>query len=43
MASQLGWTNEEIIVYAAHLRKELRTNAVHAFYRANIVYAQKPL
>lgn len=43
MASQLGWTKEEVSVYAAHLSKELRTNAVHAFYRTNVVYAQKPL
>ncbi|KAH8174647.1 methyltransferase domain-containing protein [Sarocladium implicatum] len=43
MASQIGWTKEEVSVYAAHLRKELRTNAVHAYYRSNVVYAQKPL
>jgi hypothetical protein len=43
MATQLGWTKEEIAVYAANLRKELRTNAVHSYYRANVVYAQKPL
>ena len=43
MATQLGWTKEEVFVYAAHLRKELRTNKVHSFCRFNIVYAQKPL
>ena len=42
MATQIGWTKEEVTAYAAHLRKELRTNAVHAYYRANIVYAQQP-
>jgi hypothetical protein len=41
MANQLGWTKEEISVYAAKLRKEVRTNSVHAYYRANVVYAQK--
>lgn len=42
MAIQLGWSQEEITVYAAHLRKELRGGKVHAFYRANVVWAQKP-
>ena len=43
MASQLGWTKDEIQVYAAQLRRELRTNKVHGFFRGNVVYAQKPL
>ena len=43
LATQIGWSKEEISVYAAHLRKELRTNSVHAFCRFNLVYAQKPL
>ncbi|KAI5461959.1 S-adenosyl-L-methionine-dependent methyltransferase [Mariannaea sp. PMI_226] len=43
MATQLGWTKEEITVYSAHLRKELRAGKVHAYYRANVVWAQKPL
>lgn len=42
MAIQLGWSQDEITVYAAHLRKELRGGKVHAFYRANVVWAQKP-
>lgn len=42
MATQLGWAKEEVSVYAAQLRKELRTNSVHSYYRANIVYAQRP-
>lgn len=43
MASQIGWSKEEISVYAAHLRRELRTNKVHAYCRFNLVYAQKPV
>ena len=43
MASHLGWTKDEVSVYAAHLRRELRTNSVHSFCRFNVVYAQKPL
>ena len=42
MASKLGWSKEEISVYAAHLRKELRAKQVHAYFRSNAVYAQKP-
>lgn len=42
MASQVGWTKEEISVYAAQLRKELRAKQVHSYFRSNAVYAQKP-
>ncbi|KAK1762289.1 S-adenosyl-L-methionine-dependent methyltransferase [Phialemonium atrogriseum] len=41
-ASQLGWSREEVAVYAAHLRRELRSNKLHAYYRANVAWAQKP-
>ncbi|KAF4984492.1 hypothetical protein FZEAL_340 [Fusarium zealandicum] len=41
-ASQLGWSQEEIIVYAAHLRRELRAGKLHGYYRANVAWAQKP-
>ncbi|KAK7408530.1 hypothetical protein QQX98_009290 [Neonectria punicea] len=42
-ATQLGWSKEEITLYAAHLRKELRNNNLHPFYRSNVAWAQKPL
>ncbi|KAF7557728.1 hypothetical protein G7Z17_g414 [Cylindrodendrum hubeiense] len=42
-ATQLGWNRTEITLYAAHLRKELRAGKVHAYYRSNVVWAQKPL
>lgn len=42
-ASQLGWSKEEIIIYAAHTRKEIRQRNIHAYYRANAAWAQKPL
>lgn len=42
MANQLGWSPEEVTVYAAHLRKEVRQRKVHALYRANVAWAQKP-
>ncbi|KAL2673993.1 hypothetical protein Neosp_012439 [[Neocosmospora] mangrovei] len=41
-ASHLGWSQEEIGQYAAHLRRELRVGDQHAFYRANVAWAQKP-
>ncbi|KAJ4258169.1 hypothetical protein NW762_008310 [Fusarium torreyae] len=42
MATQIGWSQDEIASYAAHLRKELRSNQHHSYYRANVVWAQKP-
>lgn len=41
-ASHLGWSQEEIGQYAAHLRRELRVGDQHAYYRANVAWAQKP-
>ncbi|EFX00624.1 hypothetical protein CMQ_7626 [Grosmannia clavigera kw1407] len=43
MATQLGWTPEEITVYAAHLRREMRGLNVHAYMHGCVAYAQKPL
>lgn len=41
-ATQMGWTKEDIVLYAAQLRKELRQGKVHAYYKANAAWAQKP-
>lgn len=41
-ALQLGWTKEEVMVYAAHLRKEMRSGNLHGYFRSNIAWAQKP-
>ncbi|KAJ8113809.1 hypothetical protein ONZ43_g5066 [Nemania bipapillata] len=38
----LGWTREEIAVYAAHLRRELRSPQYHAYYPQRIVIGYKP-
>lgn len=43
MATQLGWSTEEISVYAAHLRRELRALKVHGYFHGGLAYAQKPL
>ncbi|KAI3340130.1 S-adenosyl-L-methionine-dependent methyltransferase [Ustulina deusta] len=38
----LGWTREEIAVYAAHLRRELRSPHYHAYYPQRVVVGRKP-
>ncbi|KAI2627902.1 S-adenosyl-L-methionine-dependent methyltransferase [Hypomontagnella submonticulosa] len=39
----MGWTKEEIQVYAAHLRREMRSPHIHAYYPTRIVVGRKPL
>ncbi|EFX00374.1 hypothetical protein CMQ_7376 [Grosmannia clavigera kw1407] len=43
MATSLGWTPEQISVYAAHVRREMRGLKVHAYIYGGLAYAQKPL
>ncbi|KAI1393036.1 S-adenosyl-L-methionine-dependent methyltransferase [Hypoxylon trugodes] len=38
----MGWSTEEIAVYAAHLRRELRSPNIHAYYAQKVVVARKP-
>jgi hypothetical protein len=38
----MGWSNEEIQVYIAHLRRQVRDRNVHAWYRQRVVYGRKP-
>jgi hypothetical protein len=42
MADLLGWKKEEILLYAAHLRRELASTKFHPYYRQNIVVGRKP-
>ena len=42
MASLQGWTKEEVYVYCAHLRREIRSGKYCPFYRQRVVWAQKP-
>ncbi|KXX74046.1 Demethylmenaquinone methyltransferase [Madurella mycetomatis] len=42
MGNLLGWSPEEVIVYAANLRREFRSPHIHAYYMQKIVWAQKP-
>ena len=38
----MGWTKSEIQVYAAHLRRDLRSTDVHAYYPTRIMVGRKP-
>ncbi|KAM0420450.1 hypothetical protein ACHAPT_011742 [Fusarium lateritium] len=37
-----GWSREEIQVYVAHLRREIRSGKKHAWYWQKVVWARKP-
>jgi hypothetical protein len=37
-----GWSREQVLVYIAHLRRELRNNDIHGYFRLRVVWAQKP-
>ncbi|GAB1317063.1 Methyltransferase [Madurella fahalii] len=42
LANALGWKRDEIRVYLAHLRKELKDPKVHGYYRQKILWGRKP-
>ena len=42
VTSELGWTKEQSLVYAAQVRRELRSGKHHVYYRQRIVWARKP-
>ncbi|KAI1011827.1 hypothetical protein LB503_004551 [Fusarium chuoi] len=43
IANLLGWSKEEIHVFAARYRREIRSTKVHGYFRGKVVWAQKPL
>jgi hypothetical protein len=43
MAYTLGWSKEEIQVYIAHLRGEMRSGKMNAYYRQKVVWGRKPV
>lgn len=43
MADLQGWTREEIMVYNAMLRSELRDKNKHAYFPSQVIYARKPV
>ncbi|KAI1499037.1 S-adenosyl-L-methionine-dependent methyltransferase [Biscogniauxia marginata] len=40
--SVMGWSKEEIQVYAAHLRRELRSRKHHPYYPQRVIVGRKP-
>lgn len=42
IANTAGWTREEIQVYIAHLRREVRFGRHYPYYRAKVVWGRKP-
>jgi hypothetical protein len=42
MAHILGWSKDEIQVYIAHLRKELRNKTSHGYYAQKVVWGRRP-
>ncbi|MBE3043605.1 methyltransferase domain-containing protein [Candidatus Bathyarchaeota archaeon] len=42
MAELLGWSMEEVYVYAAHIRRELRDPNIHGYYIVRVAWAMKP-
>jgi hypothetical protein len=38
----MGWSKEEVTVYVAHLRKQIRDRRVHAYVKYRAIYARKP-
>lgn len=38
----LGWTQEQISVYAAHALRELKDMSIHGYCHWQVVYGQKP-
>ncbi|KPM41433.1 hypothetical protein AK830_g5122 [Neonectria ditissima] len=43
IANLLGWSKEEIDVFGAHYRREIRSKSIHAYFRQRVVWARKPL
>ncbi|KAH7133077.1 S-adenosyl-L-methionine-dependent methyltransferase [Dactylonectria estremocensis] len=42
MAHILGWSRPEILVYIAHLRREMRSGKHHGYFAQKLVWGQKP-
>ena len=43
IANTIGWTREQILVYIAHFRREIRSGQKHGYYRQKVVWGRKPL
>lgn len=42
MTTVQKWTREQVQVYMAHLRKELRAGHYHVYYWQKVVWGRKP-
>lgn len=42
LAHTMSWKREQTLVFLAHLKRELRSNKIHAFYRQKVLWARKP-
>ncbi|KAJ4328775.1 hypothetical protein N0V84_000780 [Fusarium piperis] len=42
MATSEGWSKEEVSIYAARLRREMRNSKIHAYFRMKVVWGKKP-
>lgn len=43
LTSILGWTRDQVTVYAAHARRETKSGKVHMYYKQRVVYGRKPI
>lgn len=41
-ATAMGWSASEVSVYAAHVRRELRSPSTHPYYSQKVVWGRKP-
>ncbi len=42
IASTIGWTRDEILVYIAKLRREVKSGKHHGYYKQKVVWGRKP-
>lgn len=42
IANTLGWSREEVMVYSATLKREIRSQKYHGYYRQKVVWGRKP-
>ncbi|KAI5459529.1 S-adenosyl-L-methionine-dependent methyltransferase [Mariannaea sp. PMI_226] len=42
VANTLGWSREEVQVYVAHFRREIRDRNIHSYIRLKVVWGRKP-
>ncbi|RBR21967.1 uncharacterized protein FIESC28_04680 [Fusarium coffeatum] len=41
-ATALGWTEEEVTVFMAQYRREIRSPKIHAYYKQKVIWGRKP-